>query len=32
MKIKRQIIVSDAGEGFQVYADAAGHPFCLCGG
>lgn len=22
----------DAGEGFQVYADPAGHPFCLCWG
>jgi uncharacterized glyoxalase superfamily protein PhnB len=20
----------DAKDGFQVYADAAGHPFCLC--
>ena len=28
-------IVSDdptASEGFQVYADPAGHPFCLCWG
>jgi hypothetical protein len=24
--------VIDAGEGFQVYADPAGHPFCLCWG
>jgi hypothetical protein len=36
MKIRRQIIVPpdwedpEAAEVFQVYADPAGHPFCLC--
>jgi catechol 2,3-dioxygenase-like lactoylglutathione lyase family enzyme len=31
-RLLKEVEDPDAAEGFQVYADPAGHPFCLCWG